>query len=373
MIGIVVIGGALYIVTVIFAGVAGVANSVWSSIHAVLGRKKLGIKAFVPEGLSADADPLPKRDPDKDAVTDYAPGKELSLHRPATVFQPMPEPESTLREPERSIDIARVREILAMSFELPYARLVSAPQNAYPVPAPETPAEAARLPSWTPWRPVFEEPTFEPPYLTGALSILNRFVDEAYQEESAKVRAALWRREDLLERCEKRNKAVSALADQAEERRLAFNKRRERKFAEATAEWEKDAAAWNKAAFGEKARIDARVARLRLEGEAGLMARIDLAMRTVGWPLFVSGEGETRFDAESGVLIHEHRFPDPSEVAWLKVCRPESEKPRTGGRFLCPQRNLCQKHGTDPDCPGDSAGHKRPEVRRCQAGSVENG
>jgi restriction system protein len=53
-------------------------------------------------------------------------------------------------------------------------------------------------------------------------------------------------------------------------------------------------------------------------GEAGLAKRIELAMKSMPLPLFASIEGETKFDPESGILIHEHRFPDPSGAEWIK-------------------------------------------------------
>jgi hypothetical protein len=44
----------------------------------------------------------------------------------------------------------------------------------------------------------------------------------------------------------------------------------------------------------------------------------------------VSSEGETRFDAVSGIVIHEHRFPDPSgveRVKWVALKSGDTMKP----------------------------------------------
>lgn len=151
------------------------------------------------------------------------------------------------------------------------------------------------------------------------MSFLNRFVDKAYKDEVEKAKAAARRKAELIEKCERRNRAVAELAERAERKRRAFQARQEKAFGEALAEWKCAAAAWEQSAADERRRDDARVARLSVPGAEGLLARIDLAMRTIEWPPFVSSEGETKFDAESGVLIHEHRFPDPSDIVWVKV------------------------------------------------------
>jgi hypothetical protein len=50
----------------------------------------------------------------------------------------------------------------------------------------------------------------------------------------------------------------------------------------------------------------------------GLVARINLALRVLPLPSFVSREGQPKFESDSGILIHEHRFPDLAAIRWVK-------------------------------------------------------
>lgn len=59
-------------------------------------------------------------------------------------------------------------------------------------------------------------------------------------------------------------------------------------------------------------------------GGTGLTRRIELAMKAMGLPSFASTEGETSLDEGSGIVIHEHRFPDPSGVEWVKFVELKS-------------------------------------------------
>lgn len=68
----------------------------------------------------------------------------------------------------------------------------------------------------------------------------------------------------------------------------------------------------------EQEKLTSRRASLSASGESGLLARVDATLRTMRVPRFVSREGQSKFDSESGILIHEHRFPDLSEVEWTK-------------------------------------------------------
>lgn len=332
LIGIVLIGGAIFIAGAILAGLAAIANSVWSTTKSVwyatrdmLGRKNLDRQAFVPEGLGANENPLPQKDSERDELKSYEPRTDIPLQVLRQAFQPILEPGSESRTTYGIIDVTRNREILDMSDDLPYARLMVIPsQWAYPMPRPAKPKPSAAIPGWASWRHAFGDPSFEPPYWGGALSFLNRFVDEAYEAEVAKVRAAVRRKAELVEKCRSRNQAVYELAEDAERKRQAFEAKREKAFAETLAGWERDAAEWEHLAGEEYKRFEARVDRLSAPGPDGLLARIDLAMRAIEWPPFFSSEGETRFDPESGVLIHEHRFPDPSEIVWIKVVQLKS-------------------------------------------------
>lgn len=327
LLGFFVIGAIVQIVGSIVNNVAGVGKSTWASIYDTLGRKGLGCRAFVPLGLGVDEDPLlPQTDTDRHSLAAYRPGENTPLVRPRRKFEPTLEPKTVCHaEVAKRIDILKVPEILAMPTDLPYARLVEVPPHRpYPVPRPERPQPAVDVPTWTswptgtPWGPS-DEPSFAPPLWEGRLSFLNRFVYKAYGEEFKKVQDATRRKAQLIEQCEWRNREVAQLAQKAEMTRQEFVAQREREFADATAQWALDATSWEQATEEDRKRAEERSARIKTVGPDGLLARIDLALRVISWPSFVSTEGETRFDLESGVLIHEHRFPDPTGLSWVKV------------------------------------------------------
>jgi restriction system protein len=165
---------------------------------------------------------------------------------------------------------------------------------------------------------VFAKPSFEPPYYGSRLSFLNRFVDAAYRDEIDKATVASALREDLLARCEKRNTQVAALAEKA--RALYESESAKQKAAHSmqVAEQAKQKAEYDNTFMAEQAKLASRRASLSVGGEVGLLARIDATLRTMSVPHFISREGQSRLDADSGILIHEHRFPDISDIEWAK-------------------------------------------------------
>lgn len=173
-------------------------------------------------------------------------------------------------------------------------------------------------PSWTPWRPDFKDPSLELPLYTGWLAILNGFVRAAHREEIEKVIKAKQRKESLVEDCERRNRQTEKLAEEALEKWAKASSAQEHAFALAKKEREKQVEEFEAAVRWEQERVRECYSRVGLPGEDGLLARIDLALRTARLPLFVPREGGSRFDAASGILIHEHRFPDLSTVEWVK-------------------------------------------------------
>jgi hypothetical protein len=50
----------------------------------------------------------------------------------------------------------------------------------------------------------------------------------------------------------------------------------------------------------------------------GLLCRVDLTMQTACQPSFLSREARTTFEDSSGILLHEHRFPDLQSLTWLR-------------------------------------------------------
>jgi restriction system protein len=174
----------------------------------------------------------------------------------------------------------------------------------------------------------------EPPFYTGWLAILNGFVRAAHREEIEKVVRAKCRKESLIEDCERRNRQVEKLAEEAKARRREASRAQEHAFAAATKEREKQAKVFEAAFRKEQERVRQWHTKVRRVGEDGLLARIDLALRTARLPSFVPREGVSRFDTGSGILIHEHRFPDLSAVEWVKqvelksgwVAKPANQK-----------------------------------------------
>lgn len=309
-----------------------------------LGRKHLGVKAFIPEELAEKPKekesprrgyrygiptepreypiPLPPKDTDAADFKAYNPTAAIPPPLRSFVFNGTIERafQDGFAEPIRTIDIDRVAELLGIEPAPPYDALFASlgSKPSYPVASPDEPPEIPPPPSWTPWRPAFAEPSFAPPYYGPRLAFLNRFVDTAHRDETDKVKAAAALREDLLARCVKRNTEAAALVEKAKALHESETAKQSAAHSMLLADHAKHKAEHDKAFMAEQARLASRKASLSAAGEVGLLARIDAMLRTMRVPHFVSREGQSRFDADSGILIHEHRFPDISEVEWTK-------------------------------------------------------
>lgn len=321
--GIVVLVGILYVAGAILSGMASAADSASKGLAAfvarTLGRKSLGMTASIPEELQEGKSPIPKHDPDKAALLAYKP--EPSLTRiPGHVAFKRPSPFRPAMEPTRDIDIDRIREILGMQnfrpHEVAFAILAEEPE--YPEDPPPKPKDPDPPPSWTPWKPVLGDPAFDPPLWTGWRSMFNKHVLAAHAEEIRKAKEALERKGGMLEACSKRNKTAEELAAKAGRVFEKAAKEQEKSWREACEAFAKNKESWEKAFLDEQSRMKALKAEASAAGESGLAKRIELAMRSMPLPPFASIEGETKFDPESGILIHEHRFPDPSGAEWIK-------------------------------------------------------
>lgn len=319
LLGIVVIGGGLYVIFAVLAGIAGFANSVFTEIVEMLGRKGAAV-ASIPENLKG-ANPLPKTDPDKAVLAAWKPNCNL-------LTAPMPleysaRSESIFKsrsELSDEIDVERVADILSMtsfrSYELAFSIIGEEP--AYPQRPPVRPGDVEPLPFWTPWKPVFDEPSFTPPLWGAKLSFLNGFVMDVHKAEFDKVAAAKARKEELLAKCDERNKEVRNLAEKAQKLFEDAVARQEKAFVTAAETYQKNMVAFNAAFKQEQSAMTGLRAECLRPGESGLVKRIELAFVSMILPSFVSGEGETKFDSESGIVIHEHRFPDLSGIEWIK-------------------------------------------------------
>lgn len=331
MIGIAVIVGAIYIIGAVLSSLGEAADSASKGVAAIiegnLGRKRLGLRAAIPEELQEGMSPLPKHDPEKDEFLTYKPEPHLTqvpnrvefIPYSLTVFK---EP----REPSAEIDIERIREILVMSSSRPFepAFSVISESPVYPVPAPKRPKDIEPPPSWTSWKPVLGEPRFELPLWSGWRSIFNRYVVAAYRDEQTKVVNALARRKAILDQCNTRNTEVSALLDKALMSHQKAAMIQEKDFVSAVETQKRNAAAFFDAFREERSKMNDLRAESMRPGAPGLAKRIEMSMKAMALPSFVSYEGETKFDQDSGIIIHEHRFPDPEGVEWIKFVELKS-------------------------------------------------
>ncbi|MBI5276468.1 MAG: restriction endonuclease [Burkholderiales bacterium] len=188
----------------------------------------------------------------------------------------------------------------------------------YPISRP-APPHIEPPPSWTPWHPELPDATFSPPLWQGWPSFLNVFVHAVHREEMEKVARATARKTALLEECQRRNDALAALSKEAENSYDRASAQQQMEFSRVLGAWKASSEAWADSVEEERLKVEALREQVRLVGGAGLLKRIELTMASIQWPAFVSAEGESKFDAETGIVIHEHRFPDTSELEWLKV------------------------------------------------------
>jgi restriction system protein len=289
-----------------------------------LGRKRFGAKAFIPEAL----DPLPEKDVDAVKLKAYSPKASIGKVLECVVFRGEVEEffTSPLKEPDHTLDIHEINDLLCVETAPTYKSVFSTlgKKPAYPVAPLPAPPELSPPPSWTPWSREIGEPSFAPPYYGPRLAFLNRFVDAAYCDETNKVKTADSQRRRLLHNIVERNTEVAQLAEQAKAAYESALARQQQAHHTAMARYEKQKHAYESAFTAEQERLGDRHALLSAKGEPGLLARLDATLRSMSVPDFVSREGQSRFDAESGILIHEHRFPDLTKIEWLKLVELKS-------------------------------------------------
>lgn len=332
-----VAGFGLYIVWRFIVGVADAAVDAKNGFVERLGRKHWNRTATIPDELLPGSRPLPKTDPDRAELNKYEPRSavmptlkvEVFMDQTSGVF-------AAFSNPHSQIDIERIPEILSVSSFVPYEPVFSllSEEPHYSVPAPTKPSAIAPVPSWTPWRPVFAEPSFSPPYWEGRFAFLNRFVYASHRKEFERVEDARSWCGELMAECAKRNQELDDLSQKAQKKHDKALALQEDAFASAVADHRKHVAAFVEAFRREQDKLRGWRSNLQQKGEAGLLARLDMALRTMKWPAFASRESQSKFDIDSGVLVHEHRFPDISSVEWIKhvelksgwVAKPANQK-----------------------------------------------
>ncbi len=229
------------------------------------------------------------------------------------VFGPLP-------QATRAINIDELPSICRMSAELSFESLwgVLNQKSGYPVRPPSKLPDPPAPPSWTPWHTEIPEPVFELPLYEGRLSFLNRFVHAAYKGEVDRVAAAQIWKVEIEESTSKRNAQMEQLAGKASVLWEQVKAEQAQAFAKVMSSYNQSAKAYEEAAHAEQAQVRARWELTHRPGSDGLLARIDLALRTMLLPDAVPLEAESRFDIDSGVLIHEQRFPDLSDLECVK-------------------------------------------------------
>lgn len=310
-----------------FAGKAiGILGSAFDSLLAILGyhigRKHWVRVAVIPPELLPNVSSLPKTDTDRADFLRFNPIPSKPPEYPSIVFEGMLDRVfADFSIPSTQVQIESLSSLLEMSSAPPFEYLfdlISIPRN-YPCETPTPPNAIEAPPLWTPWRPDFDEPSFTPPYYTGFLAFLNRFVDYAHRDEVQRLAEALERKQALLQICEKRNGEVEKLSADAARKHKQATERQNNLFDKTMIAYRAHSTAYLTALTNEQAQITELRNQCSTSGGVGLTCRIDLAMRTMKVPDFVSREGKSHFDSEAGILIHEHRFPDISELQWLKL------------------------------------------------------
>lgn len=301
-----------------------------------LGRRNMGRRANIPDILAAPFQGH-KPDPECEALKRYAP-KIAALPMPETVvfkgtaYKILGAPP----EPTRVMDIAELCYIGSMAAEPPFMSLWNTlKQEAhYPVPSPLPPPSLTKPPSWTPWLVEISDPVFEPPLYKGRLSFLNRFVYAAHKSEINRVATARSWKTEIEDAISKRNAQMELLADKALTLWAQAKTEQEQAFIKIMARYNKDAQSYAEAFCAEQALVRANLDMTKLHGSDGLLARIDLARRTMLLPDAIPREAKSQFDIDSGVLIHEQRFPNLSELEFVKfveqkaglVSKPANQK-----------------------------------------------
>lgn len=204
------------------------------------------------------------------------------------------------------IDISFVSEILDIREEKTYSELFSIlteDENLYPLSLPCIP------------------PKITPPPAFPRLALDHNIPQ--------KKRSMLGK---LKERIDEYNHELESLEQLANERFQAVTAEQESKWNDFLTEFNKAKNRYIQKFSKEKRHVSNIISRTRRNGTEGLMERISLTLKTIVLPNFLSTEGKFEFNIDSGILIHEHRFPDLSSIDWVKVMQLKSSlaiKPAT--------------------------------------------
>lgn len=310
--------------------VQGIANGIFGieiDIINWLGRRRRGCRASIPDILTVPFDGS-KADSERENMKQYAP--RVALLPPLRTMEfkgSAKDVFGSLPQPTRTLDIDKLRDICRMEPEPSFESLwgILDEEFRYPVWPPSKLPDPPAPPLWTPWQQAeIPEPVFDPPLYEGRLSILNRFVYAAHKSEVDHVATARAWKAEIEEAASKRNAEMERLAKKASALWEQVKSEQEEAFAKAMAIYNQDAQAYEKAFYAEQALFRSHWELTRRPGSNGLLPRIDLALRTMSLPDAIPREAESRFDADSGVLIHEQRFPDLGELECVKFIKQKA-------------------------------------------------
>jgi restriction system protein len=297
------------------------AGSVRQGILDRIGRKSLGRKAKIAAELLVNAKPFPTNDTELLRLQTYRPTVSVEHAVHASYESGHDFLFSSLRVAAIRADISEVPSLLVCSQQPPYLSYFNLLKERirYPVPEPARPSIPPSPPTWSPWSLEAEEPHIDVPYYVGWRSIFNGIVTRVHEKEEHSVRDAAKRRAELLQELVARNALAKQEAQRAAQRHGAAIAAGDKAWNKEIGDHERNAAQYRAAMQADAQRVQQLQELCDSPGRKGLVSRIDLAMRTMAIAPWVSRESQTEFDDATGVLVHDHRFPDLSSIHWFKM------------------------------------------------------
>jgi restriction system protein len=190
---------------------------------------------------------------------------------------------------------------------------------------PKKPSPPPPPPAWTPWVVVTEDAKIELPTYSGHLAFLNKLVEKCYEKEIAEVATVQREIENLRTEATKRNANLERIASGNLAKYQACLNEIEDRWNTDQKRYSNELKAYTESI--ERAKADAIKLGIEIHkpGSDGLLARVQYALTNCNLPKYISRESSTSFDSTSGVLIHEHSFPDLSTIEWIKLAEPRSQ------------------------------------------------
>ncbi|MDH4318955.1 MAG: restriction endonuclease [Desulfobulbaceae bacterium] len=323
VVGVIVLFVSFYIIAGFINVLDKLASDICQGFIDFAGRKSLYCRARIPEELLPGTDPLPSSKSQLDKLSNYTPKQQY--HRPIKTYTYDSVSDALFSDivkiTNQNIFLSQLNEILSKTpLTPPFKKIfnILTKEPHYPGIQPQRMLPIPKPPAITRWEFEFDNPVFDPPYWPNNLSLLNVYVDRVYQSEKSRVDVAKKKKAILLERQACHNQRVEELSSKAH---AAYEKAceiQEKAFIFQTSEFTRDKERYSRAFNADKNKIQEIYNETIEPGKKGLLARISLALKTTNLPSFVSREHQTSFDEESGVLIHEHRFPDIAAFEWMK-------------------------------------------------------